>query len=102
MQTLFERMMAPYPSAPGFKDRDTSREAAEAIRPDAARLRAMCLRKLKDVGTATADEVAALLDLSVLSVRPRFTELLHAGEIRDTGERRKNGSGRSAKVWCTR
>jgi hypothetical protein len=106
METLFERMTAPYPVTPGYKDRDTSRKAAEAIRPDVARLRAACLAELRLVcalgGTATADQIASRLDLSVLSVRPRFTELLRDGLIEDTGERRKNASGRSAKTWRAR
>lgn len=88
-----------YPDAPGYKDRDTSREAARSMYPDASRLRQMCLMALRREVEATADEIAAVLDLSVLTVRPRFTELSKSGAIADTGFRRKNESGRSAKVW---
>lgn len=95
------RFRAPaYPEAPGFKDRDTSRKAAESVAGTAPHLRRVVLDLLKrhPLGL-TADEAAAKLEQSVLSVRPRFTELLRDGLIDDTGERRKNASGRSAKVW---
>lgn len=88
-----------YPTAPGFKDSDTSRAAAESMAHTAPVLRDMCLNALRWHGPATTDEAAERLGLSVLSVRPRFTELLHGGLIADTGTRRANASGRSAKVW---
>jgi predicted ArsR family transcriptional regulator len=47
----------------------------------------------------TADEIAAKLDASVLAVRPRVSELFHAGLIEKTGERRPNASGLNAHVW---
>jgi predicted ArsR family transcriptional regulator len=47
----------------------------------------------------TADEIAAALEESVLAVRPRVSELFHAGLIEKTGERRRNQSGLSAHVW---
>jgi len=36
---------------------------------------------------------------SNLSIRPRITELVLQGRIFDTGERRRNASGKSAIVW---
>jgi len=48
----------------------------------------------------TADEVAGRLGLSILSIRPRITELARLGKVRDSGERRRNGSGRKAIVWA--
>jgi len=47
----------------------------------------------------TADEIAAALDESVLAIRPRVSELFHAGLIEKTGERRPNASGLNAHVW---
>jgi len=47
----------------------------------------------------TTDECAERLGETVLSIRPRFTELAAKGEIEDSGIRRKNASGRSATVW---
>jgi predicted ArsR family transcriptional regulator len=53
-------------------------------------------------GGATADEIAMDLNLSVLSVRPRVSELNRNGEIEQTGTRRKNESGMTATVWRIR
>lgn len=86
-----------YPHAPGFKDRDTAKAAAESMAGTAPLLRQRCLEALHT--PATADEVAARLGISILSVRPRMTELLRMEKIEETGERRANASGRSAKVW---
>lgn len=88
-----------YPDAPGFKDRTTSRDAAASMASSVSRLRGMCLQALRDIGSSTPDEIAAELGLSVLSVRPRITELAKMGRIIPTGETRPNASGRSAKVY---
>ena len=63
-------------------------------------LRELCKAALQasDAGL-TADEVAEVLDQSILSIRPRLTELGRLGDIEDTGERRKNQSGKKAIVW---
>lgn len=87
-----------YPHQPGFKDQETGKAAAEAIAPRTPRLRAACLRVIADA-PATPDEVADKLGLSILSIRPRITELQKLGAIEDTGLRRRNDSGRMAKVW---
>lgn len=89
----------PFPFGAIIQPSDTSRAAAESIAPTAELLREQCFASLRDHGPATADAVAARLDLSILSVRPRFTELKKAGRIVDTGLRAKNASGRSAAVW---
>jgi predicted ArsR family transcriptional regulator len=86
----------PYPVSPGWKGTDTSRAAAESI--PASILRGKVLRIYQLRGACTADEVAEALHMSVLSVRPRVTELKSLGKIVDTGIRRPNRSGRSAAV----
>jgi len=88
-----------YPNVPGFKARDTSADAASAAKETAPILRARCLAVLERSNGLTADEVAGRLGASILSVRPRITELTHLGKIRDTGSRRSNASGKSAIVW---
>lgn len=97
---LFEYRMR-YPEAPGFKTPGTSADAAESMTQSAPRLRRMCLQHIEQCGSngATPDETAAALGLSVLSVRPRFTELARGAAIRPTGQTRPNASGRAAKVW---
>jgi predicted ArsR family transcriptional regulator len=89
-----------YPSVPGWKRTDTSREAADAIAPAKAVLQAKVLAALRDFGPLTADQCAFQLDIDKLSIRPRFTELKATGMIFDTGGRRFNGSGRRAIVWA--
>lgn len=86
-----------YPLAPGFKRPGTSEEAAESVR-DVEFIRGRAYARIKAL-PRTADEVARSLGLSVLSVRPRVTELFNLGLIEDSGHRRKNASGRRAIVW---
>jgi hypothetical protein len=86
-----------YPFAPGFKESTTSKSAALRMTSKAAVLRDRVLSSLRMA--QTADEVADLLDVSILSVRPRVSELHQSGLVEKTGERRKNASGMSAHVW---
>lgn len=89
-----------YPARPGFKEGDTSRKAADSMREGAPMLQRRCLDALRAApGGLTADQIAANIGETILSVRPRVTELLRDGRVRDSGQRRKNDSGRSAKVW---
>src|SRR4030081_2085747 len=89
-----------YPDAPGFKTSGPSEEAAEAMGSTANKMRAAVLAQFAQYpGGATADEVAKDLNLSVLSVRPRVSELKRLGKVKQTGARRKNESGMTATVW---
>jgi predicted ArsR family transcriptional regulator len=89
-----------YPDAPGFKAPGPSEDAANIMRGSAVKLRGSVLARIKECpGGATADEIAEHLNLSVLSVRPRVSELNRNGEIRQTGQRRKNACGMTACVW---
>lgn len=88
-----------YPTHPGAQNRETSGAAADAIAPDAATLRARALAVLERSNGLTADEVAGRLGMSILSIRPRVTELTRLGKVRDSGVRRPNASGKSAIVW---
>ena len=92
-------MTQPYPQGPGFKATTTSAAAADKMEGKAELLRKRVLGVLRTSGALTADEAAASMGESVLSIRPRFSELRLDGLIEDTGERRKNHSGRSAIVW---
>lgn len=86
-----------YPDAAGFKVGGTSQAAAQSV--DASRLRIAVLDVLASWGDMTADQCARFLGESVLSIRPRFSELRAKGLIADSGMRAKNDSGRSAVVW---
>ncbi len=92
-----------YPDTPGFKVAGPSKQAAKAMTGKAAKMRAAVLAQIAQYsGGATADEIAKDLNLSVLSVRPRVSELRRNGEIEQTGGRRKNQSGMTATVWRIR
>ena len=89
---------ARYPNAPGYKRGGTSKAAADSMMAKAPTLR----QKVLDVlfhQDLTADECAAEVGKSLLSIRPRLTELLALGKIADTGETRTNDSGKKATVW---
>ena len=88
-----------YPKAPAHSADDTSREAAEDIADRAGTIRNQVLAGLYQQ-ELTADECADVLGLSILTVRPRFSELRRMGRIKDTGDRRRNStSGKKAIVW---
>lgn len=86
-----------YPNSPGWKKDGTSKLAARAIKPRANSIRNQVLEVLQHEAL-TADEVAEALDLSILTVRPRCSELLKLGLIEETGVRRLNDSGKLAEV----
>jgi predicted ArsR family transcriptional regulator len=88
-----------YPNHPGAKRNGTSREAAEAMAPRAATLRARAFEAICKHDGLTADQCAKLLKESVLAIRPRITELSAMGKITETIWRRRNASGRKAIVW---
>lgn len=92
-----------YPCSPGYKERTTSRDAAAVVRGRASVLRDRVFAEIAAAGHSglTADQVAARLGESVLSVRPRVTEFAKATSPRivPTGEHRTNDSGLKAKVW---
>lgn len=89
-----------YPHRPGFKRAGTSRTAASSIAIYAETKRHDVLVEFVVAGERglTPDTCAKALNLSVLTVRPRCTELLAAGLLVPTGERRQNQSGMSAAV----
>jgi predicted Rossmann fold nucleotide-binding protein DprA/Smf involved in DNA uptake len=87
-----------YPNAPGAKRTGTSKLAADSIRERAPTLRERVLDVLQ-TQPLTADQVALCLGQSILSIRPRLSELLRLGKIVETSERRRNQSGKLATVW---
>ena len=90
-----------YPDRPGFKSAGTSSDAARATASRAPTVRDQILALLRR-GDATPDEAAATLAVSILTARPRFSELKKMGLIFKTGTRRQNSSGMMADVWRAR
>jgi DNA-directed RNA polymerase specialized sigma24 family protein len=102
MRDLFDEPPSGYPASPGYKESTTSRDAARKIAPRVKTLREQVLVTLQAVWPLglTADEVAAKMGKSILSVRPRLSELRLANEIVPTTARRPNDSGVDATVWA--
>jgi hypothetical protein len=105
---LFDLEDASYPLGPGFKRSllgsatrigDTSRAAAEQVKPNVKTIRADCHSYLKEHGPHTADETAAALGRDVLTVRPRFSELLRLQLIAPTSDRRPSSRNTLQRVW---
>ena len=90
-----------YPSSPGWKATGASREAANKITSHAKTVRDRVHFFLKDhyPSTFSADQIADSLGESILTVRPRVSELGRDGQIEAVNERRKNISGMSAHCW---
>lgn len=88
------------PPAPYAKGSDTSREAAESL-SNTATMRGCVLNAIKLRGAlgATDQELQELLHLPPNCETPRRWELVNMGLVRNSGQRRKNRSGRSAAVW---
>src|SRR3546814_6391159 len=86
-----------YPNAPGAQNRDTSRAAADHVAERAPVLRARVLAVIERSNGLTADEAAGRLGVSILSVRPRVTELARLHKVRDSGQRRRKASGRRSE-----
>lgn len=95
------RLPERYPDAPGWKATGPSEDAAARFAGPAVVLRARVLQAYKEHHPQgmTADEAAKALNLSVLSIRPRVSELRRAGSLVDTLARRRNESGMTATVW---
>lgn len=91
-------LFAGYPNAPGWKARDTSRAAAEAIKPRAMSLRARVYESLRQA-PGTPEDVAERLGEPVMNIRPRCSELSARGMIEETQQRGPAMGGRRAIVW---
>jgi hypothetical protein len=90
-----------YPMTPGWKARGPSSEAARTIARHATTLRIRAYSLLRDRYPAaySADQIAESLGETILSIRPRVSELNRSGEIEAAEGRRRNQSGMSAHCW---
>jgi hypothetical protein len=62
-------------------------------------MRERIMEILVSAGPSTPDAIASFLSESILSVRPRFSELRAAGRIKNTGDRGITNSGKSCIIW---
>jgi hypothetical protein len=93
--------MMTYPDAPGHRNVETSIAAAEALAPKLGRLQCLAQSAIRNAGVQglAADELASPLQLDRWSIQPRTSELKRKGLIRDSGDRRRNATGKLAIVW---
>lgn len=87
-----------YPVTPGYRDRETSKEAAEAMAGVVGRLRRLVYDYIAKNPRRTADDIAAALNIQTRAIQPRVSELRALGLITNDG-RGKNPSGHSAHLW---
>lgn len=77
--------------------------ALEAARDQASRvliIRGLVLEALEQARSPlSADEIADLIEVDFISVRPRVSELHSRGLVRDSGTRRPSRSGRLVTGW---
>ena len=80
-----------YPESPGWKSAGASKEAARSITSHAktVRDRVHCFLKDRYPSTFSADQIADNLGESILTVRPRVSELSR------NGQRCRRGVGRN-------
>lgn len=90
-----------YPTTPGHVATDTSIAAAGEIAGDAASLRERVWRYIDSPGHwgRTCDEVEYALAMRHQTASARIRELVLAGRLIDSGERRLTRSGRRAAVY---
>ena len=94
--------MEMYPFGAGFKELKgaSERTAKTQNRELNNRRRQIALGFLRSHNNGlTSDEVADLMNESILSIRPRVSELRAQGKIESTGQRRKSVNGNGATVW---
>lgn len=77
----------------------TSREAAEAAKPDAPRLRTQVLDFIRAHGPVTDEQVQDGLAMNPSTQRPRRVELLRAGLIEEDPVKGETKSKRRASRW---
>jgi hypothetical protein len=93
-----------YGGTPPHSGGDTSRAAAESIRPHVSPLQALVLARIarRPRMGATCEEIEELTGLRHQTASARICELKERGRLEDSGLRRPTRSGRSAIVWRVR
>lgn len=90
-----------YPGTPGHRNVTTSIAAAQHLAPKLGRLQRMAMAAIRAAGPdgLTASELAEVMGMERWSVQPRTSELRCKCLIRDSGQRRRNVTGKAAIVW---
>lgn len=85
---------------PFVRTSDTSKQAARRIKPRAENLREKLFHFYeRHPGGLTDEEAQNLSGISASTQRPRRVELVQAGRLEDSGQKRATASGSMAVVW---
>lgn len=84
---------------PYVRNSDTSRAAAESMRPHVSDLERVVLGRVMCLIGATCDEIEIDTGLAHQTASARLKGLADKGLIKDSGARRKTRSGRAARVY---
>lgn len=102
MKDLFQSIDDTWPGEPAsVAGSETSVAAAKSIEPVSGRLRKAVYEWLKSRGEqgGTDQEIQDALGMADNTERPRRIELVEAGYVRDSGQKRLTRSKRAAVVW---
>lgn len=80
-------------------DPDTSREAANQVDLFGHNHEQLVLDALRRLGPLTASQIAAFTPLDPVQVNRRLAGMAQKGMAETTGDKRRNQSGRSERVW---
>jgi predicted ArsR family transcriptional regulator len=84
---------------PYVRGSDTSRDAAESMRPHVSEIEQDILHFLKIHQDATCDQIEDYMGIKHQTASARLKGLADKGLIRDSGARRPTRSGRAARVY---
>jgi len=89
-----------YPLTPGFKgNAETGRDGARMFASKCGSRQAEALEALRELGEASAEQIAEHTSRHWYLVRPRLSELKAQGKVQDTGRRAATGMGGQTTVW---
>ena len=90
-----------FTGAPYVVGSDTSEQAARSMKPHSKALKEKILNFILTTGAkgATDDEIETAMNLRHQTASARRRELVQAGKLTESGEKRRTRSGRWAKVW---
>lgn len=80
-------LFASYPNTPGYQATDTSKAAADQVKPKATWVRARVIDALARQGPLTTMQIAEAVGLPYEAVQPRTSEARAQGLIEDSGIR---------------
>lgn len=90
-----------YPLTPGYQVTDTSKSAAETVKPKAAWVRARVIDCLTRQGPMTTVQIAKAISMAYETVQPRLSESRALGQVIDTGQRGPSRDpSKTAIVWA--